>query len=289
MSGTTSVDQQQTTVGTTLRSVLILFHPERPVAVAEAERLRRRLAGDGVDAVSGSAFELQTLRRDAAGRDLAIALGGDGTILGVAREMAACEVPILGVNLGHVGFLAELTPALVDEALPRVLQGDFWIETRTVLEARWEQNGQSNRHLALNEVALARGTSTRAVRVGIHIDGFEYTTHTADGVLVATATGSTAYSLAAGGPILYPEAEDLLLTPVAPHLHIGRSLLVPGSATVCLELRGDREAMLAIDGQTECPLDVGGRVEVSASSHRARFVRLGPRLYFYSVLSRRLQ
>ena len=211
-----------------LETAAILFHPERESAIEAGCRLQAQLEGAGVDVYRGSAFDGDAIRREVLGRQLAIALGGDGTILSVGRDTAGSSVPTLGINLGRVGFLAELTPPLVEEALPRILAQDYWIETRSVLEALWLQEGRRRTHLALNEVALARGTSTRAITVGVMVDGFEYTTHTADGVMVATATGSTAYSLAAGGPIMYPEATDLLLTPVAPHLHIGRSLILPG-------------------------------------------------------------
>lgn len=271
-----------------LTSVAILFHPDRARAVEEAERLSERLSAKGVDVYAGPALDSRAVAQAVLGRDLAISLGGDGTIISVARETAGTGVPTLGINLGHVGFLAELTPSLLADDLNRVLAKDFWIEKRSVLEAEWNENGKQRTHLALNEVALARGTSTRAIRVEVTLNGFNYTTHTADGVMLATATGSTAYSLAAGGPIMYPEATDLLLTPVAPHLHIGRSLVLPGDVEVGLELRGDREAMLAIDGQTECPFEVGGRVMIRSSEKAALFARLGPRTYFYSVVAHRL-
>lgn len=272
-----------------LESAAVLFHPERPRAIEAANALAGTLTDAGVDVCLGSAFDSAAIRETIPGRDLAIALGGDGTILGVGRDTAGTDVPTLGINLGHVGFLAEVTPATVDTVLPRILAKDYWIEARSILQATWVEGGEPVCHLALNEVALARGTSTRAIRVAVSVDGFEYTTHTADGILIATATGSTAYSLAAGGPILYPESPDLLLTPVAPHLHIGRSVLLPGSAAVGLELRGDRDAMLSIDGHTECPFQLGQRVEIRASSKRSLFARLGPRSYFFSVLATRLQ
>ena len=272
-----------------LETAAILFHPVRPRAVEASSELADQLRSAGVDVALGSAFESENVRANIRGRQLTIALGGDGTILAVAREAAGTGVPILGINLGRVGFLAELTPATIKDALPRILAADFWIESRSALEATWPENGGTVTQLALNEVALARGTSTRAIRVGVTVDGFEYMTHTADGVLLATATGSTAYSLAAGGPIMYPEATDLLLTPVAPHLHIGRSLLLPGTASVRLELRGDREAMLSIDGETERAFSVGNSVQIRSSPKRAMFARLGPRSYFYSVLAHRLR
>jgi NAD+ kinase len=141
----------------------------------------------------------------------------------------------------------------------------------------------------MNEVALARGASTRAIRVAVAIDGDPYITHTADGVIIATATGSTAYSLAAGGPILVPQSDDLVLTPVAPHLHVGRSIVLPGTSVIRLQLAGDREGMLAIDGQSEYPFQVGDAVDVMRSEKRAHFARLGSPNYFFSALATRFR
>jgi NAD+ kinase len=267
--------------------VAVLYHPGRDRAVEAAERLVEGLEASGLDVFSGSAFDDATTAANVSGRQLAIALGGDGTLLAVARLMAGTDIPILGVNLGRVGFLAELTPETVEQEMPRILAGEYWIEQRTVLEARWLDGTGDRSHIALNEVALARGGSTRAIRVAVSIDGEPYVTHTADGVIIATATGSTAYSLAAGGPILYPQCCDLLITPVAPHLNIGRSLLVPSTSTIRLQLVGDREGMLAVDGQTECPLEIGDAVDVLCSEKQSHFARLGNRNYFYSVLAGR--
>ena len=272
-----------------LETAAVLFHPERERAVDAAGWISQQLRENGVDVYSGPAFDQPTISREVLGRQLVLGLGGDGTILSLARDTAGTGIPILGINLGRVGFLAELTPELVLEALPRILAGEYWIETRIAVEARWKEGNSERVHLAVNEVALARGASTRAIRVAVSIDREHYLTHTADGVIISTATGSTAYSLAAGGPIIYPESHDLLVTPVAPHLHIGRSMIVPGTSVVELELWGDREAMLAIDGQTECPFQIGDKVEIRRSAKRCRFVRLGPQNYFYAVLADRLQ
>ena len=186
--------------GTPLRAVAILYHPDRPRAKEAASWLTEQFHEAGVDAFAGSAFDEAATVANLPGRQLAIALGGDGTILALARTMAGMEIPILGINLGRVGFLAELTPDSVSGHMARILAGDFWIERRVILEARWTEGSTQRTNLAMNEVALARGASTRAIRVAVTIDGEPYITHTADGVIIATATGSTAYSLAAGGP-----------------------------------------------------------------------------------------
>jgi NAD+ kinase len=222
-------------------------------------------------------------------QDLLVALGGDGTIIRIARMAAPHRVPVLGVNMGRVGFLCEVTPALLHERVDSVADGKFWLEQRTMLEVTCGPDGDLQHYLALNEVTVARGSVPRAIRVRTFLDGDQFMLITADGILAATATGSTAYSLAAGGPVLYPESRDFMLTPVAPHLHIGRSVIVPGETTVTFRLESDRPALMSVDGQDERPLRSGDEVVVRRSEHRALFARMGHRSYFYTALSDRLQ
>jgi NAD+ kinase len=222
-------------------------------------------------------------------RDLVVVLGGDGTIIHVARLAGPYNVPLLGVNLGRIGFLAELTPQALHSGIDDLAGGKYWVEVRTMLDVRCAMGGQVSRFVALNEVTVARGIAPRAIHVSIQLDGLDFLTYTADGVLVATATGSTAYSLAAGGPILYPESSDFLITPVAPHLHIGRSMVVPGSTVVRLQLAVDRPAVMSVDGSEEHPLTMRDHVEVRRSDEVARFARLGPRRYFYDAIADRLK
>lgn len=272
-----------------LHSVSVLFHPRRPQAVAEADWLDRELRARGIGVSVGNGWDSAVVPELCHGRDLVIALGGDGTILHVARLAAPMGVPTLGVNLGRVGFLAEMTPLSLHEHVDALAAGDFWIETRTMLEAEWNGDGEPETFLGLNEVAVARGISAHAVHVKTALDGEPFVTYTADGILVATATGSTAYSLAAGGPIMYPEATDLIVTPVAPHLHIGRSVIVPGTSTVTLQLSSDRPALVTVDGCEERTLGPGHVVHVCRSRLTAHFARVGPRSYFYSAIAARLK
>jgi NAD+ kinase len=153
----------------------------------------------------------------------------------------------------------------------------------------WKDGGIADSFVSLNEVAVMRGVSPRAVHVKVALDGEEFMTYTADGVLIATATGSTAYSLAAGGPILYPESKDIMITPVAPHLHIGRSLIVPHETRVSVTLDTDRPALVSVDGADDRHLTPENTVEVRQSEVVARFARLGPRHYFYAALADRLR
>jgi NAD+ kinase len=271
-----------------LQRVAILYHPRRRHAVLEAEWLAAEMHRSGIEVALGSGWNPDDVVSLSEDRDLVVALGGDGTIIHVARLVAERQVPLLGVNLGRVGFLAELTPDTLHGQVDALVQGDFWVEDRTMLDVEWHDGEGVERFLCLNEVAVARGVSARAVHVNTLLDDHEFMTYTADAVLVVTATGSTAYSLAAGGPILYPEAGELMITPVAPHLHIGRSVILPGTTTVTLMLCSDRPAVISVDGADERALRPNHRVRVSSSPLRARFARLGPRMYFYSALADRL-
>lgn len=273
-----------------LQHVAVLYHPRRKSAVREAEWLATELRKRGVRHTLGNAWDSDTVLRAAScGADLLVALGGDGTIIQVARISARCGTPLLGINLGRVGFLAELTPESLRGQVEALVQGDFWIEERCMLNVEFQDGDSIERFLCLNEAAIARGGFPRAVHVNTLLDGEQFLTYTADAVLVATATGSTAYSLAAGGPIIYPESRDFMITPVAPHLHIGRSMIVPGDTRISLTLASHRPAVVSVDGFDDRQLTPDHTVHVSRSEHTARFARLGPRRYFYAALADRLK
>ncbi|MGH2443179.1 MAG: NAD(+)/NADH kinase [Chloroflexota bacterium] len=270
-------------------TVSILYHPHRHQAATEANWLAGALLECGVQSSLGSAWDSDTVSHLCCDRDLVVVFGGDGTILRVALLGSPFGVPLLGINLGRVGFLAELTPEALRGHIARIVTGDYRIEARCMLEVEANIGDQRFRFQSLNEVAVARGVAPRAIHVHIRLDGDEFMTYTADGVLVATATGSTAYSLAAGGPILYPESQDFIITPVAPHLHIGRSMIVGGNTRVHLSLSSDRPAVLSIDGSEEHALRPGDEVEVFRSEMVARFARFSPHKYFYAAVANRLK
>ncbi|HZS94153.1 MAG TPA: NAD(+)/NADH kinase [Chloroflexota bacterium] len=271
-----------------LRSAAILYHPTRERALREAEWLAGVLRGHGVEVTSASAWDAEAVIQSC-NFELAVVLGGDGSIIHVARLLAPCETPLIGVNLGRVGFLAELTPDRLRECIADLVHGSYWIEERTMLDVEWRFDNTAQRFLALNEVVVGRGLVPRAVQVETTLDGDTFITYTADAVLAATATGSTAYSLAAGGPILHPESREILLTPVAPHLHIGRSIVVPGTSEIVLTVAGDRPAIMSVDGTDEHPMEPGQSVQACRSDTVARFARMGPRTYFYQAIAARLQ
>ncbi|MBC7233405.1 MAG: NAD(+)/NADH kinase [Chloroflexi bacterium] len=268
----------------------LLHHPKISASQTLAQEVEASLRSYGVVAWQASAWDEAEVLRQAPGTDLLITFGGDGTIVRTARIVAAHHLPILGVNLGRLGFLAELQPAQVQDKIEALVDGQYWLEERMMLYAEVKRERRIvHSYEALNDVVVSRGRIARVVRVETYVDGQYLTTYVADGVIVASPTGSTAYSLAAGGPILEPTLFNLLLTPVAPHLTVATALVLPSTAHVHLGLSTEYEASLTIDGQVDLPLVDGDVVTVAASSNVCRFVRMGERNYFYKTLLERLR
>lgn len=225
------------------------------------------------------------------GCDLVIVLGGDGTILHVARLCALADVSILGVNFGRVGFLSELEPDEIRHKLPFYLDGDpsVWIDQRAMLQATLEQDGRREEFLALNDIVIARGKWPHGVQVRTWIDDHFYNLSYADGIIVSTATGSTAYNLSVSGPLLHPQVESTVITPIAPHLASDRSLVVPPLATIKLQIfSGTQEGVFSADGQMNRELKNGAIVTVRKSQYITRFLRRRPPTYFYQIISSKL-
>jgi len=220
--------------------------------------------------------------------DMLITLGGDGTILRAARLAAPQRAVVLGVNLGQLGFLAELGPADVVPRLPDIMAGGGWVEERMMLRVTTCSEGVATVQDGLNDVVVTRGGRPRAIRVGVTIDEHHLQTYVADGVIVSTPTGSTAYALAMDGPIIYPELRALLVTPIAPHLTVVKSIVVPPSADVALTVDSKEVTVASVDGQVDIPLSDGASIHVTSSPHVARFIRLQDRNYFYRTLVNRL-
>jgi len=221
--------------------------------------------------------------------DLLLAVGGDGSILQAARLAAPHRVPILGVNLGRVGFLTEAEPDGWKDVLERALVGDYWIEERMMLRVSATCGDAAvSEAYALNDGVVGRRGGGRAVHLRAEVDGGELATYVADGLIVATPTGSTAYALAAGGPILPPQLRNILLVPVAPHLSMDRPIVLAEGVTVRITVIGRRPAVLMVDGQVAADLENRDTVSVEASPHVARFARVRERTYFYKTLVGRL-
>ena len=226
------------------------------------------------------------------GCDMVIVLGGDGTILHAARLCAVVGIPILGVNFGRVGFLTELEPHELPSKLPYYLERDasVWIDKRTMLHATIIQDGLSEEFLALNDIVIARGAWPRVVQVSVWIDDNFYSTTNADGVILSTATGSTAYNLAVGGPLLHPQVQSSVLTPIAPHLASDRSLILQPEATVKLQIfTGTQHGVFSADGQMNREIIDGATVIVRKSQYVTQFLRRRPPTYFYQIIHAKLK
>jgi NAD+ kinase len=274
----------------TLGRIGVLCHPKIDRSHVLAEEIATALGQLGAHVWVGSAWNENAVRAQIEHLDLLVTLGGDGSMLRAARMSAPFGVPILGINLGRLGFLAEIEPDQWPESLPRVLEGGYRIEECMMLRAESRRGDKLlGSHDALNDVVVSRGSLARVVRIHTHIDGYHLTHYVADGLIVSTATGSTAYALAVGGPILPPTLDNILLIPIAPHLSMERAIVLNQGATVDMRVVTDHQAILTVDGQFEFTLLDGDRVTVRASPHIARFVRLQSPAHFYRTLMARLR
>lgn len=224
--------------------------------------------------------------------DLALVLGGDGTILHAARLCASAGTPLLGVNFGRVGFLTELEPDELIAKLPYYLQRDssVWVDKRSMLHAVLEQDGQREEFLALNDIVIARGTWPRVVQIGVWVDDYYYNTSHADGMIISTATGSTAYNMSVGGPLLHPQVQSSVLTPIAAHLASDRSLILQPEAIVKLQITtGSQHGVFSADGQMNREIQDGATIVVSRSRYVTQFLRRRPPTYFYQIITAKLR
>jgi NAD+ kinase len=220
-----------------------------------------------------------------------ITAGGDGTILRTVHVAALFKVPILGVNLGRVGFMTELGVEEAAEKIPSYLDGSHRVEERMMIEATVHRSdgGASSTAHSLNDVVVARGPTPHLLDIYATIDGVPLTTYRADGLVICTPTGSTGYALSAGGPIVHPEAREILLQPVAAHMSLNTGLVVPGTSIVDLAVREPDGAVFSVDGVIGATLEPGDRVTVRSSPHTAMFLRAGQPADFYTTLTRWLR
>jgi NAD+ kinase len=272
-----------------MKRIGLLHHPKLPATQPMAEIMAHQVQEHGLDTWIGSTWDVETVTKEIPSLDLLVTLGGDGSILRAARMACKHDVPVLGVKMGRLGFLTELDPEEWEGALPRLLAGEFWLEERMMLYAEYHRGDESRGYEALNDVVVSRGSLARIVRLETHIDGSYLTTYAADGLIVATATGSTAYAFAAGGPILPPELNNILMIPIAAHLSMERAIVLSQGAEVKVLVHTDHQAILTVDGQFEYELQDGDWVRVQAAPHTSRFVRLRDRTYFYRTLMERLR
>ena len=267
------------------RPVITAYH-KIPEAFIEAEAMSAFLKEKGMDAPFGSLNDGDLRKRVKAGEfDMLIAVGGDGSVLRAGHLCAPSGVPILGVNLGRLGFMIQIEREDWREYFNKLFDGEAWVENRMMLRAEHIRAGESlGSSIALNEVVVARGQNLRPVHLTASADGRRLTSYVADGLIAATATGSTAYALAAGGPILPPELRNILLVPIAPHLSVDRAVVLSEGSSVSI-VANSENSVFSVDGQLPTPLMEDDHVDVTVADVTAQFVRFGDPGYFYRNLT----
>ncbi len=296
-----------------MAQVALVYQPAVQEALVLAKVCARDLEARGMTWALVASRDL-AVETPTDGLELVVTFGGDGTILRTARWLAGRRIPIVGVQMGRLGFLAELQPSELPLGLAPYLQGSYWLDERAMLEAEIQEPpagteaaapvsdpskgfaaGDSygalcppERCLALNDVVIGRGASPRTVTVEVHIDGNPLHQFRSDGLVVATATGSTAYSFAAGGPILAPGSQDIVITAICPHLSSLRSVVVPGGMPLQLRAWATDPPILSIDGQVDYPLANEQIVRARLSDRHTVFARRGTPTEFYSRILAKL-
>jgi NAD+ kinase len=247
----------------------LVVHEGREAAVRAAADVEALLRSEGVEVV-----RLQQAEGAAGGMDLVVSVGGDGTFLRAAHVASVANCPVLGVKVGRMGFLTEAEPQDAEPLIRRVIDGTARIEERLAVTAEPDDGEESFApQWALNEVMVEKHARHRLIRLAVRVDGAYVTTFSADGVIVATPTGSTAYSFSARGPIVTPSVPALVLTPIAAHMVFDRSFVLDATQHVLLEVVGDESGLLSADGRESLELPVGSRVRIRASGRHARLVR----------------
>jgi NAD+ kinase len=259
----------------TIKRMGFAYNPTNEAAI----ELRERAAGwcrvRDIDHWAAPSGDEDAMRRELPTTDVLFVLGGDGTFLRAARAVAEIDVPLLGINLGKVGFLSKVEANEFEAVLGRVVAGDYRLEERMVIEGRILPGGRpADRppHVALNDIVIARGSLARVVRLDVSIDGSHLATFIADGLVVASPTGSTGYSFSAGGPILDPSSRNLVVTPIAGYLSAIRSVVVSPLQVVRCRVVEAHEALVSVDGREDIPIVVGDVVEVRAVDRPIRLV-----------------
>jgi NAD+ kinase len=265
---------------------VITAYPKMPEAFAETEAMSLYLKEKGIEAPYGSLFDEDLRKRVRDGEfDLLIIAGGDGSVLRAGHLCAPSSVPILGVNMGRIGFLIQVDSHEWRDYFDKLLDGESWIENRMMLNAEHKRAGDTlGDWNALNEVVVGRGQNLRPVKLTATVDDHQLTSYVADGLIASTPTGSTAYALAAGGPILPPELRNILIVPIAPHLSVDRAVVLAEGASVSILVRSEN-SILSVDGQPPVNLLEDDHVKICAADVTTRFVRFGDPGYFYRNLT----
>ena len=272
----------------------MLAHPSRPDTHPVAQEIANMLCNRGIEHWVYTVWDESRVSDDVAAADVVMAIGGDGAMLRAGRVCAEQGVPVLGVNMGWLGFLTEIQqPDDCESGLDALLAGNYWIEQRMLLQASLMEDRSRiiGCYRALNDVVISGNVFGRMVQIAAYIDKHWATTYNADALILSTPTGSTAYALATGGPILPPELRNILMVPMAPHLSMDRPIVLARGAVVDIEpTRENRHVVvLTIDGKVEAELGANQHVRITSAEPVSQFVRLRERNYFYRSLLDRLE
>jgi NAD+ kinase len=269
------------------RGAAVSANPEIKESEAEARSIASFLRQHGLESEVFGDLQGEDLKGalTAGELDLLIALGGDGTMLRASHLCAPFGVPILGINFGSFGFLTEIEREQWAQAVPSLLEGRYWVERRMMLHGElWREEHLAQSWDVVNDAVVSRGQIVRPIRLKAYLDGHLWAEFLADGLIVATPTGSTAYALAAGGPVLSPELRNVLLVPVAPHRSMNRAMVLPETISVVVQAQSDHQAVVSMDGQEPLPLSENDELRLRASDLQASFVRLREPGYFYRAI-----
>jgi NAD+ kinase len=273
-----------------IKKIGILYHPKVSITLVKAKELEKLIKTQGIAAWICSAWEKEKTHALLKGTDLILTIGGDGTILRAVQSILPVNTPVTGINLGKLGFLTELDANETSKKLSQLIARKGWLDERAMLQIELTSKGHKPRIFhALNDAVIGRGEIARIIRVDATINNQFLTTYKADAIITATATGSTGYALAAGGPILYPQSHDFLLLSVAPHLSLSYPLVIPETAVIVLRTNTYHAATLSIDGHVNLPLSDGDEVTIKQSPYIARFYRIRSQDSFYRSLEDKLK
>ena len=276
----------------TVRRIGFAYNPTNEAAVELRERAEGWCRMHGIEHWAAQAQDFDLLCRELATTDVLVVLGGDGTLLRAARAVIQVDVPLLGVNLGKIGFLSKVEAIELEPVLAKLVSGDYTLDPRMALEARILPGGRDDgaaTHHALNDIVVARGALARVTRLDVAIGPTHVATFIADGLVVSSPTGSTGYSFSAGGPIVAPDSRNLIVTPIAAYLSTVRSVVVGPDQVVRCRIVDATEAIVSIDGREDVPVAVGDVVEVRALARSVRLVAPAGSQPFWDLFRRKVE
>ncbi|HEX7345844.1 MAG TPA: NAD(+)/NADH kinase [Candidatus Limnocylindrales bacterium] len=276
----------------TVERIGFAYNPTIEATIELAARASGWCKRRGIDEWRAQAGDIDVLRKELPTTDALVVLGGDGTFLRAARAVAEIDVPLLGINLGKVGFLSKAEATDLEPVLEHIVAGEYRIDERLVIEGRIFRHGgttDGERHIALNDIVVARGSLARVCRLDVSIDDSHLATFIADGLVVASPTGSTGYSFSAGGPILDPASRNLVVTPIAAYLSAIRSVVVSPMQVVRCRVVDAHEALVSVDGREDLPIGVGDTVEVHALDRPIRLIEPKGAQPFWDLLRHKVE